>query len=423
MIKRSYPSLTLIGLIVALAFSVFTRGAHLRIFWMPVSILVGFLFAGLLISINHGRPNIRLNPKTDLPLIGFLGWGALSFVTSINQETTYFEVMRLSSLVMVYFLAAYAFDEEEHKKILVYALLGIGLLEAVYGIFGFMSGYHPLDLARAGLPRTSRFLTGTFGNHNHFAGLMEMCIFIGFGLIATVAGKSALQSEQTAKRILLAIPCGAMILALTLCLSRGGWISFAVTVPLFMSLYWWNEHRLWSRALVLVLMIMLIFVGVFIMKMDLEPLVERVQTLESPDEITTNIRTPIWKSSVAMIRDHPLTGTGWGTFRSAYPLYRADFVFSGTVFAHNDYLQIAAGMGLPGLVFFLLFIAMIFWEGARVIRSRGHDFEALIMPGLLACLFAVLVHELVDFNLMIPANAMIFFVVAGLVSRRGREVS
>ena len=180
-------------------------------------------------------------------------------------------------------------------------------------------------------------------------------------------------------------------------------------------------------SLLALALLLLVLVTSFMVKMDREPLINRLRTLEAfyrhPEEITTNARISIWKSSAAMIRDHPWTGTGWGTFRSAYPMYRRDYFFKGVVFAHNDYLQIAAGIGIPGLFFFLAFVLMVFREGWRVIRSGARDLWALAMPGVLAALFALLLHELVDFNLMIPGNAMIFFALAGLVAGRSRRIT
>jgi O-antigen ligase len=171
---------------------------------------------------------------------------------------------------------------------------------------------------------------------------------------------------------------------------------------------------------------MVIGISLFLFRLNREPLHERLATLEAyyqqPEEIAANGRLSIWKSALDMIKDHPGTGTGWGTFRSVYPSYRRDRVFHGIAFAHNDYLQIAAGMGLPGLGLFLLFLVMLFREGFRGIQSRDRDFFSLALPGVLAGLFALSVHELVDFNLMLPANALLFFSLAGMVAGRSREL-
>jgi O-antigen ligase len=424
--KRSLQSLVLFGLILAVGFAVFARGAHLRIYWLPVATLIVFLLAGFLISLNHRVIPVRFNLKTDIPLLLFLGWATLSIFSSINQEESIFEVTRLSTMVMVYFLVAYALPPEPGKKVLGFALVGIGFIEATYGLSEFILHKPLLQLTWVDLPRSIQRVTGTLVNYNHFAGLMEMCIFLGFGLMMAVGTKEKVLSEQLAKRMLLAIPCGIMILALILSLSRGGWASFILGALFFLAIFLWKEHPLWSRILAIALMV-LVLIGAFIMGVNREPLIKRFESLEAlyqePEHVSSDTRISIWKSSAAMIRDHPWTGTGWGTYRSAYPSYRRDYFFRGVAFAHNDYLQIAAGMGLPGLFFFMLFLFMLFREGFHVMRTRDQEFWAQAMPGVMAALFVILFHELVDFNLMIPSNAMVFFALAGIVSARARSPS
>ena len=425
MTRRQFSFLILGGLLLAQGFTLFTRGGYFRLYWIPTSLLIGLLTAACLLAWNHRWLKPCFNLKTDLPLLGFLGWAALSLLTSVNREETLFEVIRLATLAMVYFMVTYALPEEPEKKVLAFALFGLGLAETVYGLLVFISEKPLLHLSWLELPPPSAYVSGTFLNHNHFAGLMSMAICLGFGLITSVGRRGQARSEQIAERVVLAIPCAAMLLGLILSLSRGGWVSFLLAIPFFLALFWWNAHPLWSRVIA-VAMVMVLVVLVFILRVNREPLLQRLATLDTlyyqPEEMTLGNRLTLWKSSLAMIRDHPWSGTGWGTYRSVYPAYRLGNTLQGVDFAHNGYLQIAAGMGLPGLGFFLLFLVMLFWEGFRVIASQGKDFWALAMPGILAGLFAILVHEVVDFNLMLPSNLIFFFSLAGIVVGRAQEL-
>ncbi len=426
MTKRQFSFLVLAGLLLAQGFTIFTRGGYFRLYWIPAGLLIGLLAAGFLLGWNHRWFLPRFNLKTDLPLIAFLGWAALSWISSLNREETLFEVMRLFTLAAVYFLVAYALPPEPGKKVLAFGMVGLSLAEAVYGLLLFGSGRPLLHLSWLNLPLPHLWVSGTLLNRNHFAGLMSMAIWLGLGLVAAVQRQAQARSEQMAQRVFLAIPCAIMLLGLVLSLSRGGWVSFLLALPVFLSLFWWHAHPLWSRVIALAL-VMVLLVFAFILRVNREPLLHRLEALEAlyhqPEEITTAGRLRLWQSTLGMIRDHPWTGTGWGTFGSVYPAYRRGEIFQGVDFAHNDYLQIAAGMGLPGLGFFLLFLFLLFREGFRVIRSQAQDYWALAMPGLLAGLFVILVHETVDFNLMLPSNLMFFFSLAGLVAGRARENS
>jgi O-antigen ligase len=421
--NRSYSSLVLIGLLLSFAFALFARGAYLRIYWLPVSTALAFLSAGFLVTLNHGERPVRFNARTDLPLLAFLGWVAVSSAVSINREQSFFELLRFCSLIMVYFLAGYAVSEKDHIKMLVLGLVAVVLIEAVLGLYSFFSGVVLFENLLVGQPFIGGRASGTLINYNHFAGLMVMGAFLGFGLVRSAGRDFGELSEQLAQRTLATIPVGIMILALILSFSRGGWASFIAGL-LFFSLVVWRKDRPSLTRVAALGLVILFIVGGILIKVGVAPFNKRFQSIETQyrvEEISKIERVSVWKSTFSMIRDYPLTGIGWGAFKSAYPAYRRDHLFYGFAFAHNDYLQIAADCGIPGLMLFLLFVFMVFREGFRVVQGPADDFVAMVMPGILAGMFAILVHELVDFNLMLPSNAMLFFALCAIIAARGRE--
>ena len=83
-------------------------------------------------------------------------------------------------------------------------------------------------------------------------------------------------------------------------------------------------------------------------------------------------------------------------------------------YAHCDYLQIAAELGVPGGV---LVFGAIFWILGLTVRhcSRaGREHDKAISLACLGSITAILLHSLADFNLYIPANALVFAVVLAL---------
>jgi len=62
-------------------------------------------------------------------------------------------------------------------------------------------------------------------------------------------------------------------------------------------------------------------------------------------------------STLHLIADHPLAGTGLGTWPTVYPRYAIIDVGAFANQAHDDWLQFAAEGGIPfGLVIFSLFL-------------------------------------------------------------------
>ncbi|HUT52997.1 MAG TPA: O-antigen ligase family protein [bacterium] len=422
--KQPFPILVQAGLIAGAGAAALLHGGHSRLHWPPISImLLGLLAAFIVRSIHQDRPP-RFNAPMDLFLFAYLAWITLSAVFSFNREQSLGEALRMTIPVAAYFLAAYAAPPQ--KKYLVLGLGAVILMEAAGGLLEvFSPGFLPAALQTA-VPATPGRVHGTFVNYNHFAGLMEAGIFLSFGVLNTVdLDPDVAGFDLIAKRALFAIPGGLMIIALVLSMSRGGWASSLAGIIFFAAIFRWRLLKDWKR-IALLAGVILILAGAFLVKANRDLLAKRIGDIEAlyqENEISGNERISLWKSSLEMVRDHPLFGVGWGAFKDAYPSYRRDNIFVGLVFAHNDFLQIAATSGVPGLAFFLLFVAMTFGQGFKVIRADAEDFETRVMPGILAGLFAMLVHESVDFGLMLTSNAMVFFMLCGIIAGRAREPS
>ena len=82
---------------------------------------------------------------------------------------------------------------------------------------------------------------------------------------------------------------------------------------------------------------------------------------------------------------------------------------------HNDYLHFTAEVGLP-LVFIFLWLAAVFYRrGLQKLRHPSRLIRGITL-GALAGVTAILVHSISDFNLHIPANALLFTVLAALAT-------
>lgn len=163
---------------------------------------------------------------------------------------------------------------------------------------------------------------------------------------------------------------------------------------------------------------LLLAVGVTIVMVETVGTGMLVNRLENVDRNAPNLseRADLNRSSWQMFKEKPVAGWGLGTWADVYPAYATfnnDLVYE---FAHDDYLQLLAETGAAGAMCVLLFWGMWTWGLYRDwpdLRSGRRGGAALSIAAAVACT-GMLVHSLVDFNLHIPANLLLFFVLAAV---------
>ena len=129
------------------------------------------------------------------------------------------------------------------------------------------------------------------------------------------------------------------------------------------------------------------------------------------------LRPIIWKNSLGMVRDFPLFGVGLGGWPEIFPHYQTgpwnEYYFRE---AHNDYLQYVTETGLIGLLALAWFIGL----GARSLAEARHHLsptERPLFAALVLALATMALHEVVDFCLHIPANAVLFTLLVAIAVR------
>lgn len=135
--------------------------------------------------------------------------------------------------------------------------------------------------------------------------------------------------------------------------------------------------------------------------------------------------------ALEMIRDHPVTGLGPGTFKAQYMSYAlpvidgrqlpAGIVSVNYGEAHNDHLQIVAETGFPG---YLLFLALVVVLVSRIRATQGRDPRERVARGMIVPLAGtLLVLCLAQFPLYVPITRHLLVTMAGLLMGWSRTSS
>ncbi len=327
----------------------------------------------LLLCLSPHRPHLPLL----IPICGFALASLLATLTAQAPLPSLWECRNLFEWIMFY-LALNTIRSEVRATRFVRLLIAVGAIMALYGLWQAFE--HGPAFRIAG---TSSYMT--FGGQ-----LMLVCIL----------ALSHLLFHPPSRYWLWLVPAFTVLLmTLVGTQTRNAWLGFLTASVILLSL----RHRVF--LLILPLLCVLLFVLA-------PPAVQnRIRSFSNWQDLSVQQRLFMWRSGLAMTRDHPWTGVGMGVMREMEKRYRApDAPFAPENrwgHLHNNVVQIAAERGLVGLSWWIAVWVMFFWRGWQIHRhlkspashakaSIGHT--QTLVAGSLACVAGFLAAGLFEYN-------------------------
>ena len=417
---------TLIFVLLAIAFIAIDvlRGGTRLIFALPT---YGLIAAAAVVSFVSGsRPQTPRGSRVCL-LIGTLFFGYLLTRTAISpaEYLARTNLYALGAAFLLYLVTAARLIDARWRMGLVVVLLALGMGNAVIGAIQFFGGenYMPFEMLLGRADYGWR-ASGLYNCPNHLAGFLELAVLMGVSL--------TWWSHWPAWGKILGAYSVLMCLGgLLLTGSRGGYASTLVGLAVFagLSLYAMARRGTEHRALLIgALAVFAVVLGFAVQKVvgQSAAIAGRVATMEMKE---SEVRLYLGKAALKQFFVSPVVGTGSGTYLYYGREFRVPAVQRDPVFVHNDYLQLLAEYGVVGLAGLFIFL--------KVHAQRGFDYvNALLASGLgegetrgnaaltigaLSCLAAYAAHSMVDFNMHIPANALVVAFLCGLLANPGAD--
>lgn len=403
-----------IGICGLLAFAVLADGGVPG--WstgvLEIGAAVLFVFWGIVAVRQRqidGRPNWLY-----LPVLGLIAFCAAQklFGLSVYLYATKIELPKWIAYFALAFLAVEAFRSAAQLKTFSIFLLSFGFLVALFAIAQHYTFNGKLYWS-VPLPQLSEPF-GPFVDRDHFAGFIELTA--PFGLAMLFDG--ALRGEKAA---LVALFTAVPIVTLVLCGSRGGIVALAFAI-LFLILISRRCNTGIRRLLAFAPLIILC--GALVFWLGARATMQRFGALTVSD-ISRDQRVSMDRDTWKIFLGHYSTGTGLGTLETVFPQYETNYIGRVVDHAHNDYFELLAETGAIGGFLGLVFIVLLSRQGLANLNSRDCQSDRAFYAGALASCSALLVHSFVDFNLHVPANALLFLLLATLASadRRLRDPS
>lgn len=388
------------------------------------------ILSGVLALTRWGEVRSRPFAGTAAVILVGLIYLSVRAATSPDVRLGAYDFGIATAALLVWLLVAFVVTGPRERLVLIGAVLILSCGQAVISLLQYVKEepdfgmYWPSAELRANyFARFGLRFRGLYLNPNHLAWLLNLVIF--FASTLAIWGRM-----RGWLRVLLLYWAGSCVVLLVMTGSRGGIVSLLVGMLGVGCLGGWAafvRHRE-GRKLVLIgggavaallgVVFSLTFSASWMAKGRL-----------GNEDISQNVRGLFNEHAWRLFQTEPGLGVGAGMFRYGARLYRTGQQPRDAVYVHNDWMQLLAEYGFVG--FALLGVGFLL-----AVRSGGRGFlrtldrrvseglplasnSAAISIGAVGAILAFAAHSLVDFNLHLPANAMLAAFVLGILTNPG----
>jgi O-antigen ligase len=357
-------------------------------------------------------------PPLCWAVLAFALYAIARYLTADIEYVARFEMIQTLLYAFLFFAILNNLSSKESPLVIALALAFLAAGISCYAVWQFMA--HSNQVWNLISPYGGR-ASGTYISPNNFACFLEMTLplAVAFLLVGRV---------KPLTRVFLGYAALAMAAGLAVTFSRGGWVSAAAGLfALLAILLCHRKHRLPAFLLLAMLAIVgTVFVTQYLSKTL--SYISRIQTVEN-NSIEMGNRIEMWHAAEAMWLDHFWFGVGPAHYDYRFRQYRPQIVQARPDRAHNDYLNLLADWGLTGGIIvasgMLIFLTALAGTW-KAVWPDPHDFGrgmsnrfAFFLGGS-AALLALAIHSVGDFNLHIPANALLGVCLLALLTGQFR---
>jgi len=368
-----------------------------RFYFTVVVSIVSLTSLGFLVK-NEG---LKLS-FTDFFFIVYLLLSALFVYFNDESHQTRYEIFQLLAVLYVCCRVIFS-SNKKSMEILTFLLLLCGIGQVCIGVSQALGFSNSLN--------TNFSITGTFFNPGPYSAFIATSFTLTAGLLSRIDYKS--NDYMKSLQFWVAATCAFLsIIIVPSTMSRSAWISIAVVLIIIVCkelsatrvikrlIQRYSFNTIIGLTLIVAITLSL-FAGMYYMKKD-----------------SADGRVLIWKNTISLIKENPLTGVGFGQFGVAYGNRQSEYFSSDErsldevrvagvpQYAFNDYLQMAAEQGIP---LTLLFIAFIIFVIISLMKSRS----ILLYPFLTLLLFS-----LTSYPLNVLPIAIVFVLITATTTDR-----
>ena len=360
--------------------------------------------------------------KTSLnqPILFYAGANLLALFVTSNIYESLAVLLRILIYLLIFLLVVNNLQEKDVRRAFVTVVI-MGFIISAIGVLQ----YFGMDWFRFLYPAapTSRVFS-ILGNPDFLGGYLALILPLALILLLNCGLR-----EKAG--IFGAISFFVIMLCLFLTGTRSALVAFGgsfifLSVLILLQKGMKRFKRRWSYILIISLVIF--FALGFSGRGRIKDFFFRFSTLLNPETLkadgSVQYRLSVWRTSIAMFKDHPVLGVGPGVFKLHYPIYQANlrtfspgipFFSSQESRVHNEYLQTLAETGIIGTAAFLWLAICIFYSGLKYLYHTKEPKQKNIIIGLLAAISAIFLDSIFAFPFHLTSHTTLFWLFLGML--------
>lgn len=375
--------------------------------WMTLGVM--FLWGARLWLLP--RPKL-LWPPVCWAVIAFTLYAIARYCTAEIEYVARAEMIQVVMYAFLFLAIVNNLHRQESAQLITLTLVFLAMVIAFYAVFQFVTNSNRVWNLHTSYPHRG---TGTFISPNNLAGFLEMILPLALAYTITSRLKAL-------PKIFTGYAAVVILAGIVVAVSRGSWIATVLALLVFFAILMFHHtHRMPAVAL-----LALFVSGVLFFAPHDVLFMSRVKNLkEASGDVTRDSRYQIWHDAVQLWHENPWWGIGPAHFDYRFGKYRPELVQRSPDRVHNDYLNTLTDFGIVGITLVSLAIIAVLtcavWTW-RYVRGKPNTLgehrsnKLALVLGAGVGLVAILIHSFVDFNMHIPANAILAVTLMALLT-------
>ncbi|HEY1664014.1 MAG TPA: O-antigen ligase family protein [Verrucomicrobiae bacterium] len=349
-------------------------------------------------------------------VLAFALYAIARYLTADIEYVARLELIQVLVCAFLFFAVLNNLYRQELSQVISFTMIFLAMGVSAYAVFQFLT--HSPYVWKVISPYPGR-ASGTYISPNDLAGFLEMLLPLALAYVLT--GRMKITT-----RIFLAYATLVIVAGVIVSFSRGGWVAAVIGVVALLAVLLGSRQTRLPAALALAF---ILIAGGFFVEHYLSKsitYIERADETFKDGKVVLDYRRDMWRVAEQMWLGHFWFGVGPAHYNYVFREYRPPRMQAQPDRAHNDYLNLLADWGTVGGIIVLAGMTAFaagLWQTRKHVRraentlqGSGASNRQAFFLGATAGLLALAAHSFVDFNLHIPANAILGVTLLALLT-------